>query len=182
MDTSPIMTDSPRQLGTARSYDDLHRILRDRVEELDVSRQEIDSASGLQDGYTSKILSPRPTKKLGAVSMGLMLETLGLALIVVEDPAVMERTTRTLTKRKVKAPVRAAKSGRGQARLVSLRHMRKVARLGGIARQAAMTPKQRSAQATKAIKARWSKAKRVEVRLQVSDASVTCVRGQGREL
>jgi hypothetical protein len=163
MDASPIMTDSPRHLGTARSYDDLHRILRDRAEELDVSRQEIDSASGLQDGYTSKILSPRPTKKLGAISMGLMLETLGLALIVVEDPVAIERTTRKLAKREVRAPIRAAKTGRGHARLVSLRHMRKIAKLGGIARQAAMTPKQRSAQARKAVRKRWAGPRLVEV-------------------
>ena len=89
--------------------------------------------------------------------MQLMLETLGLALVVVEDQAAIERTTRKLPKREVKTSIQAAKSGRGKTRLVSKRFLRKIARLGGVARMAQMTPKQRTKHARAAVRARWAR-------------------------
>jgi hypothetical protein len=38
-------------------------------------------------------------KKFGPISLGLMLEALGLALIVVEDPEALARSRRLLTHR-----------------------------------------------------------------------------------
>ena len=158
-----IVNDSPRQLGVVRSYADLHAVLRERAEALDVSRESIDYASGLQNGYSSKILSPRPPKRLGPLSMGLMLETLGVALIAIVDPDAVERTTRKLPKREVSVPMQAVKSGRGKSRLVSRRFLRKIAKAGGIARMASMSAKQRSKHGRKAAKARWAKPTLVEI-------------------
>ena len=56
-----------------------------RVEELEVSRETIDHVSGLQSGYSSKILAPVPLKRVGSVTLGLLLSTLGLKLVVAED-------------------------------------------------------------------------------------------------
>jgi hypothetical protein len=54
----------PRVLGEAIEYGDLHEILRSRSEELGASRETLDAVSGLQSGYTAKLLSPVPRKAL----------------------------------------------------------------------------------------------------------------------
>src|SRR6266542_2994182 len=66
----------PRHLGVVRSYDDLHQLLRERAENLNVARAVLDSAAGVQDAYCAQPLGPRPTKRLGALSMGLLLQAL----------------------------------------------------------------------------------------------------------
>jgi hypothetical protein len=152
-----VTIDTPRQLGTARSYDELLNIVRQHVEELDVSRETVDYASGLQSGYAAKILGPKKIKRLGSVSLPLILETLGLRLAVQIDPDSFERITAKLPKREVKTSIQAAKSGRGKTRLVSKRFLKRIARLGGVARMAQMTPKQRSKHARAAVRARWAR-------------------------
>jgi hypothetical protein len=162
-----IANDTPRQLGVVRSYADLHAVLRERAEALDVSRESIDYASGLQNGYSSKILSPRPRKRLGPLSMQLMLETLGLALVVVEDQAAVERITRKLPKREVRVPMQAVLRENGRhaqsPNVVSLRHLRKIARKGGeaYARKASSATKRRVAKA--GAKARWARPRVTEI-------------------
>jgi hypothetical protein len=59
---------SDRMLGEFSSYEQLHAILRERANTLALSRLELDAISGLQPGYSAKILSPRPIKKLGFAS------------------------------------------------------------------------------------------------------------------
>jgi hypothetical protein len=157
MDASPIVTDTPRQLGTCRDYDGLHRILRDRAEELNVSRCTLDTISGLTWGHSSKLLSPKPLKKLGAVSLGLMLQSLGLKLVVVEDAESLRRISAKLVPREIPVAIQAVNVGRGKRRLVSLRHLRKIASAGGRARMEKLTPKQRSAHARAAVMARWAR-------------------------
>ena len=105
MDASPIVTDSPRQLGVCHDYDGLHRILRDRAEELNVSRTTLDEAAGFTSGHASKLLAPRPLKKLGATTLGLMLQVMGLKLVVVEDPEQLQRISAKLIAREVPANV-----------------------------------------------------------------------------
>jgi hypothetical protein len=79
-----------------RSYQDLHVALRERADELELSREMLDKRTGLADGACGQILAPTPMKRLGAVSMGPMLGALGLALAVVEDPEAVERIERGL--------------------------------------------------------------------------------------
>lgn len=81
-------------LGIARSYDDLHRIMRARADELEVSRLVLDETAGITAGHSSKLLAPRPMRRLGAVTMPAMLGALGLALVVVEDPEALARIAR----------------------------------------------------------------------------------------
>jgi hypothetical protein len=78
-------------------YFDVIRALRDRTDDLKISRLEIDEIGGLQTGYSAKLLSMQPSKVLGPVSMGPTLQTLGLRVILVEDT---EFTARTLERRK----------------------------------------------------------------------------------
>jgi hypothetical protein len=157
MDASPIVTDGPRQLGVCHDYDGLHRILRDRADELNVSRTTLDEAAGLTPGHASKLLAPRPLKKLGVVSLGLMLQAMGLKLVVVEDVEALERISAKLIPREVPANVLSLSWGRAKHLLVSKRWVKKNGRKGGKQRAKNLWPRQRSAIARKAAKARWHK-------------------------
>jgi hypothetical protein len=78
-------------------YSDVIRALRDRTDELQISRGSIDTIAGLSDGYSAKLLSEHPSKVLGPMSMGATLETLGLRLMLVEDTAATARTMKLRT-------------------------------------------------------------------------------------
>lgn len=45
----------------------------------------IDEISGLQSGYSAKLLAPIPMRNLGRVSLGALLGALALKMIVVKD-------------------------------------------------------------------------------------------------
>ena len=77
------------------SYDDLIATLIARRQELGLSQIELDYVSGLQEGYSGKLESwrhPNSGRKLGKVSMRLLLEALGVVLIVMtKDGNVLPR-------------------------------------------------------------------------------------------
>lgn len=73
------------------SMPELVQALRDRRDQLNVSHETLDSISGLQSGYVSKLLAPTPIKNLGVMSFGSLLGALGLAVIVIEDPQAVAR-------------------------------------------------------------------------------------------
>jgi hypothetical protein len=66
------------------TLDDLIEALRQRRDELDISHETIDAVSGLQSGYTSKVMARM--KGLGAVSLPALLGALAVGLVLVEDP------------------------------------------------------------------------------------------------
>jgi hypothetical protein len=66
--------------------------IRDRTVDLQISRLEIDRIAGLPTGFSGKALSRNPVKRIGLVSLGPLLETLGLIIMIVEDPAACDRT------------------------------------------------------------------------------------------
>jgi hypothetical protein len=94
-----------------RSYADLVRALRERKEQLDVSFATIEDVSGLQSGHCSKLMSPRPSKLFGKLSLGLILQTLGMRLVLVEDKEAMARIRSRLTPR--------FRAGRGERHAVT---------------------------------------------------------------
>jgi hypothetical protein len=81
-----------RPLAICRAYDELIDALRARAEELRVSRESLDEImKTLPDGYASKLLAPVLVKFLGRISLGPMIQALGLAIVLVEDEAAMAR-------------------------------------------------------------------------------------------
>jgi hypothetical protein len=66
--------------------------IRDRTVDLQISRLEIDRIAGLPQGFSGKALSRNPVKRIGLRSLGPLLETLGLIMMIVEDPAARDRT------------------------------------------------------------------------------------------
>lgn len=73
-------------------YSGLGEAVRDRTEQMELSRLELDHIAGLTAGHTDKIISPRAKKRFGITSLGAILQTLGLILLVVEDPVARDKT------------------------------------------------------------------------------------------
>src|SRR5687767_6117858 len=75
---------------------ELHRAMRARAEQLNISRETIDHVSGLPSGYSAKLLAPKPLKCVGLKSMMPLLGTLALKLHVVHDEEAFQRIKRRL--------------------------------------------------------------------------------------
>jgi len=80
-------------------YDSLHALLRDRADQLRVSRETIDALTGLPSGYCGKALGKRQVKRLGHISLGLMLDVLCVRLIAVPDDEAFARNKSRLVQR-----------------------------------------------------------------------------------
>jgi hypothetical protein len=75
-------------------YPALIEALRDRFDELEMTRAEIDAIARLQPGYAGKVLTRSMMKSLGMRSLGPVMETAGLIMVLLEDPVRTERTLR----------------------------------------------------------------------------------------
>jgi general stress protein YciG len=119
------LTGEPRELGAIRCYDDLHAILRNRCEQLELSCEALDDRAGLQSGYAGKLLAPAPIKRASFDLLGLILPALGLRLIAIADDAMLARFCAAIRHR--------AGNKRSAAVLVrfSRRYMQRIGRKGG---------------------------------------------------
>jgi hypothetical protein len=88
----------------AKDYSELIAALNRRRAELCLTLSELDELSGLADRHCSKLLSATPTKFIGTVSLPCLLAALGLKIIIVDDPAALERIKGRLARRA--APMR----------------------------------------------------------------------------
>jgi hypothetical protein len=86
-----------RIIGEVTSYAGLVAALRLRLDELGTTRETVDEVAGLPARYAGKLLSPNPVKSLGRSSLGLLLGTLGVKLIVAVDEVALERIRHRLT-------------------------------------------------------------------------------------
>jgi hypothetical protein len=93
---APAPPVAPARLGQAiTTYRILVETFRQRADELELSRSEIDRIAGLPSGYAGKILSvgaAKKPKRMGLISLENMLATLGLKIILIEDEAATART------------------------------------------------------------------------------------------
>ena len=162
-----------------RSMPELVQALRDRRDELNVSHETIDSIAGLQSGYTSKLLAPKPIKNLGPMSFGSILGALGLAVVVVPDPQAAAKVGKHWEPRKrpqkLLASIPASMICEVPATLqISpelLVKLRNIASLGGKARAAKLSRRRRKEIARKAILTRWKKKREAEAKSQSATAS-----------
>jgi hypothetical protein len=127
--------------------------VRDRAEDLNVPRLELDAAGGLQSGYSAKLLCDPPLKTLGAVSLGAMLKATGLALVVVIDDANFAPIKARLAKRRRTVPPNG--SIRRPAWLITKESSPSMQQL----RNQKLTPRQRKMLAKRAIRARWRRSR-----------------------
>lgn len=159
-----------------RSMPELIQALRARRDELQLTHETIDAVSGLQPGYTSKLLAPKPIKNLGPMSFEMLLGALGVAVVVVEDPEQIARVSRQWTKRRaplrkplalpppsISASISASIAQEIQVTpaLQRLLHnpewMKEIGIKGGKARGMKLSPRRRRQIAKKAAAVRWSK-------------------------
>jgi hypothetical protein len=85
------------QLQHLRSRRDLQptamtRLQSTRKSTCKLARLELDRLSGLPNGYSGKLLSKNPRKNIGIASLGPLLESLGLVICVLENPAARDAT------------------------------------------------------------------------------------------
>jgi hypothetical protein len=107
-ETAPAAISVPS--GSLFSEDELLGALRARRDELNISSETIDSISGLAAGHAAKLLSGHCS--MGAMAFWIMLETLGLGIALIPDPAGLERLKRYANWRPRKvAPNRKRKHG-----------------------------------------------------------------------
>ena len=78
-------------LAVIRSYSDLREALHARADSLGTTRLSIDRVSGVQAGYSGKVLGPGALRSaIGRTTFGPLLTALGIKLLVVEDPAAFK--------------------------------------------------------------------------------------------
>jgi hypothetical protein len=162
----------PRRLAVVRSYYELVDAFRARVLELDTDYEEVDRVAGYTDTYTSKLLSPRPSRNFGEVSLGSMLGALGLELHVVEDPVGTAKARARLKRRVFASVVTQPKNAPVVFRL-SRRHFSRIGKLGAAAYMTKLTPEKRSAIARNASLKRWHKPRIQEIITPVSGDTPT---------
>lgn len=134
------------------TYEDFHAALRARAEQLGVSRETIDAMAGLPSGYASKVLAPKPMKRIGPTSLPLLVPALGMQLALIEDPAAMQR----LAKRRVQRDGAQVRSDAVHL-ITSKRFLRKIGGIGGAASRSNLSKRKTRSLAQKAARARWAK-------------------------
>jgi hypothetical protein len=148
------MTAPGRQIAIVRSYDELIDALRARALELGATREAIDDVSGLQKGYSAKVLAPAAPKGLGRISMGPILNALGVMLVMTEDADAIARYTKRLGTGNLSYMLNGAKNAPVIFKF-SLRHMKKIASRSAAGRMKKIPAWKRRAIARKAARARW---------------------------
>ena len=141
----------PRIVGEFVDYSDFVQTVRNRVAELGIHGTRFDALSGLPDGYLSKLVGARPVRRIGPTSMGPLLSAMGVKLVMVEVPSGTARL-RALPPRN---PAYVRNMPAAASIIFTARMLKRIRRLGGQARMAMLTPKQRSELARKAALARW---------------------------
>jgi hypothetical protein len=151
-----------------RSQAELLDAIRARRDALNISHETIDGIAGLQSGYTSKLLAPVPIKNLGPMSMGPLLGALGVALVLIEDEALVAKVRGRWIKRKrpQKLPVLASglsiteiddETRRNYMRMIGSKGGKMGGSKGGKRRAKTMKKRARQAAASHAARMRWAK-------------------------
>ena len=142
----------PRVIATFGSYDGMLDAIRARVKDLQIHGQRFDEFAGLPTGYLSKLIGPRPVRRISHVSMGPLFAALGVTCVMLEDP---EGTERLKNQVKPRNPSFVRAIPADACMVLTPRMLQRIRRLGGQARMAQLTAKERSELARKAALARW---------------------------
>lgn len=81
-------------------WDALHEGFRDRVEELEITRVEIDLAGNMTPGYSAKLLCDPPIKSFGRASLPRMLKATKMVLLLAINDERFKPVREQLAKRK----------------------------------------------------------------------------------
>ena len=78
--------------------------IRARVEALGITRLEFDHLTGLQEGYSGKLLGAAQRRRFGKESLGATLGGIGCKLVLIEDPEATAKIMARAQKRKLPFP------------------------------------------------------------------------------
>lgn len=134
-----------------RHSDELLNVIRDRLVELGTTHNSVETESGLQLGYLTKVISNSPPKRMGAYIMFLICETLGLQLSVSIAPDFEKRMAHRLEQRRLSRKHVFKKAGKKLTPDVLIHR----SRLGGQARAKKLSAERLSEIGRNAINARW---------------------------
>ena len=128
MDVAPTAP-AAAEFARVEHSEQMLKAIRTRVEELNISHETLDHLAGLQSGYAGKILCNPPIKRMGAFTLFLVLQALGLSVVLVENTDLLKA---------LKSRLIARKKPRFHALLRTVQWtpdaMRLRGRLGGLAR------------------------------------------------
>jgi hypothetical protein len=135
-------------IAICRSLPEIQAAMRARADALQLSRETIDGLSGLASGYSSKLLSPNPSRRLGQVSFPLMLGALGLSIALVDAQENIQPIGALPPRTEVNA-------GNGASRGRCAWALALLGRQGGRKAMSLLTPDQLRKKQSHAAKARW---------------------------
>jgi hypothetical protein len=95
----PTIELNGRVLAKVADYDGLWSAIRERVDEMEITREELNSQAQMQDGYAGKLLGPKQVKRFGIASLGKTLGAIGCRLLLVEDPVLTAKVMARYKKR-----------------------------------------------------------------------------------
>lgn len=149
--------------ATVHDYAGLVAALRARKDELGISDATLDDLAGFQSGYTGKLLGPAQSKKLGGMSLGVMLDALGLTLRMESDAGKLARVQHRFSKRAEnhvrKRVMLTVQKVDGAHRMTRATLCRLIGALGAKGYLAKVPPRQRRKHARNAARARWRRAR-----------------------
>jgi hypothetical protein len=116
---TPALPDVPM----IRSMEDLLAALRTRRDELQITHETIDDVAGWPSGYAGKLLALEPIKNLGWVSFGLALDSMGVALVMIDNAEQRKLVEKRWVRRE--RPRNAAPAAGGRPMLTDAMHRRK---------------------------------------------------------
>lgn len=90
-------------MTTCRTYDDLIRGIREHMNAIGMSCNELDAVSGMPTGYAGKVLGPARVRALGPKSFEYFLGALGLVMKLEVDPEAEARIAARAEKLKATA-------------------------------------------------------------------------------
>jgi hypothetical protein len=149
--------EGPRVIADVSSYEQMLAALRARVKELEIHGERFDAFAGLPEGYLSKLIGPRPVRRIGPTSFAPVLSGLGLRLLVIEDNAATERLKNQVKPRNP-SYVRDGMRAGGVHVVLTDRFMRKIRKKGGENSRKYLGKRLVKQLARKAALARWHRA------------------------
>lgn len=106
--SAPTYQIEHKPLAVVTDWHEFRRILRERCDQLNVSRVTLGAIGGFSDGEAGRLIGRDPPQGFGPVSFPAMLASLGIAVLIVEDAAALARIKGRLVPRNEQC-VRAAR-------------------------------------------------------------------------
>ena len=151
---SKAETTEPIVIAEFSDCSGLHAALRLCRERRNISFETLDEIVGAPKGYFSKVFAPKSERKITMQSLGWAMAGLGVKAILIDDPDTLKQIASRLKARN-KTVVRTG----AVHQVLSVKFLRKIGALGGLATKNKLTAARRIKIARHAARVRWAKQK-----------------------